>query len=90
MDVFLSFSSRPSLLFYLSILFSFQWKEPLINLLDLARRDADDWIETVADMYREYPDWQCITPIPINGDSYFHKSLDELRRIGKFVLFNRL
>ncbi|MCP9266430.1 Negative elongation factor A [Dirofilaria immitis] len=57
------------------------WKEPLINLLDLARRDADDWIETVADMYREYPNRQCIIPIPSNADSYFCKSLDELRKI---------
>uniref|UniRef100_A0A915PNL9 HDAg domain-containing protein n=1 Tax=Setaria digitata TaxID=48799 RepID=A0A915PNL9_9BILA len=57
------------------------WKEPLINLLDLARRDADDWIETVADMYREYPNRQCIIPIPSNTDSYFCKSLDELRKM---------
>ncbi|KAL3981495.1 hypothetical protein ACH3XW_43340 [Acanthocheilonema viteae] len=57
------------------------WKEPLMNLLDLARRDADDWIETVADMYREYPNQQCITPIPTNADSYFCKSLDELRKM---------
>ncbi|KAK6109705.1 hypothetical protein QQG55_37050 [Brugia pahangi] len=57
------------------------WKEPLINLLDLARRDADDWIETIADMYREYPSRQCITPIPTNMDSYFCKSLDELRKM---------
>ncbi|VDO34509.1 unnamed protein product [Onchocerca flexuosa] len=57
------------------------WKEPLINLLDLARRDADDWIETVADMYREFPNRQCIIPIPSNADSYFCKSLDELRKI---------
>ncbi|EFO23538.2 hypothetical protein LOAG_04945 [Loa loa] len=57
------------------------WKEPLINLLELARRDADDWIETVADMYREYPNRQCITPTPTNADSYFCKSLDELRKM---------
>lgn len=68
-----------------SIVFWFQWKEPLINLLDLARRDADDWIETVADMYREYPIRQCIIPIPTNADSYFCKSLDELRKMGKVL-----
>lgn len=59
------------------------WKEPLLNLLDLARRDADDWIETVADMYREYPNRQCIIPVPSNADSYFCKSLEELRKMVK-------
>uniref|UniRef100_A0A0R3RLL5 HDAg domain-containing protein n=1 Tax=Elaeophora elaphi TaxID=1147741 RepID=A0A0R3RLL5_9BILA len=62
-------------------MFSFQWKEPLINLLDLARRDADDWIETVADMYREYPIRQSVITIPTNADSFFCKSLDELRKM---------
>ncbi|VDN87316.1 unnamed protein product [Brugia pahangi] len=32
-------------------------------------------------MYREYPSRQCITPIPTNMDSYFCKSLDELRKM---------
>lgn len=57
------------------------WKGPLINLLELARRDADDWIETVADMYRDYPSRRSINPVPSNPSSYFCKTLDELRRI---------
>lgn len=59
------------------------WKGPLMNLLDLARRDADDWIETVADMYRDYPNRRSIIPIPSNASSYFCKTLDELRKIIK-------
>ncbi|VDK86935.1 unnamed protein product [Litomosoides sigmodontis] len=65
---------------HLSYRLTTMWKEPLINLLDLARRDADDWIETVADMYREYPDRHCMA-LPTSADSYFCKSLDELRKI---------
>lgn len=73
--------------YYLLIpLFRFQWKEPLMNLLDLARRDADDWIETVADMYREYPNRHCMT-LPTNANSYFCKSLDELRKISRLLPF---
>lgn len=69
--------------------FLFQWREPLGNLLELARRDADDWIETVADMYRDYPNRQCITPILTNTDSFFCKSLDELKKMGEHLAFIR-
>ncbi|VDD89209.1 unnamed protein product [Enterobius vermicularis] len=59
------------------------WRVPLQNLLALARRDADDWIETVADMYRDYPTRRSVNPVPSNPNSYFCKTLDELRRIIK-------
>ncbi|VDK45169.1 unnamed protein product [Anisakis simplex] len=59
------------------------WKDPLLNLLDLARRDADDWIETVSNMYRDFPSRRCVIPIPSDSSSYFYKTLDELRKIVK-------
>ncbi|KAI1732748.1 negative elongation factor A [Ditylenchus destructor] len=59
------------------------WKEPLNNLLELARRDADDWVETIADMYRDFPNQGCIRCEPSNKDSYFNKTLEELQRITK-------
>ncbi|VDN07700.1 unnamed protein product [Thelazia callipaeda] len=59
------------------------WKEPIINLLDLARRDADDWVEMVANMYKDYPNRYAIVPVFYNEDSFFNKSLDELRKIVK-------
>ncbi|VDN20862.1 unnamed protein product [Gongylonema pulchrum] len=59
------------------------WRKPLTTLLELAQNDADDWIETVANMYREYPDRQCIIPLPSNSNSYFLKTLEELRKLGR-------
>ncbi|KAI1726269.1 negative elongation factor A [Ditylenchus destructor] len=59
------------------------WKEPLNNLLELARRDADDWVETIADMYRDFPNQGCIRCEPSNKESYFNKTLEELQRITK-------
>ncbi|KHN88485.1 Negative elongation factor A [Toxocara canis] len=59
------------------------WKGPLLNLLDLARRDADDWIETVSNMYRDFPSRRCVIPVPSDPSSYFCRTLDELRKIVK-------
>uniref|UniRef100_A0A915D0G9 HDAg domain-containing protein n=1 Tax=Ditylenchus dipsaci TaxID=166011 RepID=A0A915D0G9_9BILA len=59
------------------------WRQPLTNLIELARRDADDWVETVADMYRDFPEQKCIRCEPSNKDSYFNKTLEELHRIVK-------
>uniref|UniRef100_A0A914HM42 HDAg domain-containing protein n=1 Tax=Globodera rostochiensis TaxID=31243 RepID=A0A914HM42_GLORO len=56
------------------------WKEPLLNLIQLARRDPDDWVEAMADLFRNFPDLgsiQCSS----RPDSYFNKTLDELMRI---------
>ncbi|MFH4980272.1 hypothetical protein AB6A40_006981 [Gnathostoma spinigerum] len=59
------------------------WRGPLLNLLELARRDADDWIETVSDMYRDYPNRRSIMSVPSNPESYFCRTLNELRKIIK-------
>uniref|UniRef100_A0A914ZK98 HDAg domain-containing protein n=1 Tax=Parascaris univalens TaxID=6257 RepID=A0A914ZK98_PARUN len=59
------------------------WKGPLMNLLDLARRDADDWIETVSNMYRDFPSRRCVIPLPSDPNSYFCRTLDELKKAVK-------
>jgi hypothetical protein len=61
------------------------WREPLTSLLELARRDADDWVETVADMFRDFPEKGCIRALPSNKDSYFYKTLDELYKLGRLI-----
>ncbi|KAL7075166.1 hypothetical protein ACQ4LE_006157 [Meloidogyne hapla] len=56
------------------------WKEPLFNLLEVARRDPDDWVETVADIFRNFPDEgsiQCSS----KADSFFNRTQLELERI---------
>ncbi|VDN59303.1 unnamed protein product [Dracunculus medinensis] len=55
------------------------WRDPLMNLLNLARRDADDWIETVSYLYRDFPSHKCITPL-VEPTSYFCRTLEELRK----------
>lgn len=55
-------------------------KIPLCNLLEVARRDPDDWVETIADIYRQFPDFgyiQCSS----KQDSYFTKTQLELEKI---------
>lgn len=56
-----------------------------MNLLDLARRDADDWIETVSNMYRDFPSRRCVIPLPSDPNSYFCRTLDELKKAGSFI-----
>lgn len=53
-----------------------------MNLLNLARRDADDWIETVSYLYRDFPSHKCITPL-VEPTSYFCRTLEELRKTSK-------
>ncbi|KAH7716465.1 Negative elongation factor A [Aphelenchoides avenae] len=59
------------------------WKEPLNTLLDVAKRDADDWVETVGDMYRDYPEKSCIRAQPSNPESQFCKTLEELVQMAR-------
>ncbi|KAL3105648.1 hypothetical protein niasHT_029064 [Heterodera trifolii] len=56
------------------------WKEPLLNLIELARRDPDDWVEAMADLFRNFPDLGFIQSSS-RPDSYFSKTLDELEQI---------
>lgn len=52
----------------------------LLTLLDLASKDADDWVETIADMYRDMPSSGVIIPVCTNKDSHFAKTLDDLTK----------
>ncbi|VDM80964.1 unnamed protein product [Strongylus vulgaris] len=52
----------------------------LTTLLDLASKDADDWVETIADMYRDIPSTGVIIPVSSNKDSHFAKTLDDLTK----------
>ncbi|VDO75186.1 unnamed protein product [Heligmosomoides polygyrus] len=52
----------------------------LLTLLDLASKDADDWVETIADMYRDMPSTGVIIPVCTNKDSHFAKTLDDLTK----------
>ena len=65
------------------------WREPLNALVDLARRDADDWVETMADMYRDFPEKGCIR-MPLNQESEFYKTLDELYKLGELIYTSKL
>lgn len=48
----------------------------------MASRDADDWVETVADMYRDFPEKSCIRCQPSNPESHFCKTLQDLVQMG--------
>ncbi|VDK58348.1 unnamed protein product [Cylicostephanus goldi] len=52
----------------------------LTTLLDLASKDADDWVETIADMYRDITSTGVIIPVSSNKDSHFAKTLDDLTK----------
>ncbi|EYC18180.1 hypothetical protein Y032_0028g1717 [Ancylostoma ceylanicum] len=52
----------------------------LTTLLDLASKDADDWVETIADMYRDITSTGVIIPVSTNKDSHFAKTLDDLTK----------
>ncbi|WKY16192.1 hypothetical protein Q1695_001126 [Nippostrongylus brasiliensis] len=52
----------------------------LLALLDLASKDADDWVETIADMYREMPTSGVIIPVTTNKDSHFAKTLEDITK----------
>uniref|UniRef100_A0A914KI80 HDAg domain-containing protein n=1 Tax=Meloidogyne incognita TaxID=6306 RepID=A0A914KI80_MELIC len=56
------------------------WKEPLFNLLEVARRDPDDWVETVADIFRNFPD-EGLIQCSSKTDSFFNRTQLELERI---------
>ncbi|XGW33645.1 hypothetical protein V3C99_017783, partial [Haemonchus contortus] len=52
----------------------------LLALLDLASKDADDWVETIADMYRDVPSTGVIIPVFTNKDSHFAKTIEDLTK----------
>ncbi|KAK6765975.1 hypothetical protein RB195_025718 [Necator americanus] len=52
----------------------------LTTLLDLASKDADDWVETIADMYRDITSTGVIIPVSTNKDSHFAKTLEDLTK----------
>lgn len=52
----------------------------LTVLLDLASKDADDWVETIADMYRDIPSAGVIIPGSSNKDSHFAKTLEDMTK----------
>ncbi|KIH69262.1 hypothetical protein ANCDUO_00389 [Ancylostoma duodenale] len=58
----------------------FQTHAALTTLLDLASKDADDWVETIADMYRDITSTGVIIPVSTNKDSHFAKTLDDLTK----------
>lgn len=49
-------------------------------LLELASRDADDWVETIADMYRDIPSTGVIIPGCSNKNSHFAKALEDMTK----------
>ncbi|KAJ1360566.1 hypothetical protein KIN20_019579 [Parelaphostrongylus tenuis] len=49
-------------------------------LLDLASQDADDWVETIGDMYRDVPSAGVINPSCSNKDSHFSRTLEDMTR----------
>ncbi|KAK5971267.1 Negative elongation factor A, partial [Trichostrongylus colubriformis] len=57
----------------------------LLTLLDLASKDADDWVETIADMYRDMPSTGVIIPVCTNKDSHFAKTLEDLTKCCMFL-----
>ncbi|KJH42323.1 hypothetical protein DICVIV_11698 [Dictyocaulus viviparus] len=52
----------------------------LAVLLELAGKDADDWVETIADMYRDMPSATVIAPGCSNNDSHFAKTLEDMSK----------
>ncbi|CAJ0958260.1 unnamed protein product, partial [Mesorhabditis belari] len=60
-----------------------KWRPQVEILLNLARRDADDWVEAVAEFYRELPQTSRIVPEPSASESHFYSALGELKEIVK-------
>ncbi|KHJ99960.1 hypothetical protein OESDEN_00023 [Oesophagostomum dentatum] len=56
----------------------------LTTLLDLGSKDADDWVETIADIndlnFRDITSTGVIIPACTNKDSHFSKTLEELTK----------
>ncbi|VDM58164.1 unnamed protein product [Angiostrongylus costaricensis] len=49
-------------------------------LLELASKDADDWVETIADMYRDIPSTGVIIPSCSSKNSHFAKALEDMTK----------
>ena len=68
--------------FFRLIFLLFQWKDALANLLSLALKDADDWVQTIADLLKDYPS-EGVISFPDDDFSHFSKTLVELRKLGE-------
>uniref|UniRef100_A0A914WGN7 HDAg domain-containing protein n=1 Tax=Plectus sambesii TaxID=2011161 RepID=A0A914WGN7_9BILA len=59
------------------------WREPIDNLLSLAMQDADDWVQTVGDLLKEYAQDGTVSFASIDDASHFSRTLVELRKLAR-------
>lgn len=58
-----------------------QWKEPLVELLLVAKEDADQWIRTLAAMYVKYPLKGAIKSDIGDEDQQFAQTTQDFQKI---------